>query len=364
MGTIMVKIKNRLKTTQLGTYVRNYRWNKAILSRENAIKTVERFAGDVDSREKELLVNDILDVAKKYRFSANEYFYYHFRDKDETERKSFISDLNRIVFCERLNDPKNLPIFDDKSKTYEIFGKYYKRDVCCVKGAKDAKAFSGFVDKHNRFILKPISDSCGRGIKIIDLSEESCNENKLSLLVNEYCKKVGSFIAEEIIVQVPEMAKFHPASLNTVRIATVLYDDGPEIIAAFMRTGRGDSIVDNAGAGGVFGTIDISNGSILAVGDEFGKSYTCHPDTGEQMVGFEIPHWGEAVELGKALAKVVKGNRYAGWDLALTDRGWVMVEGNARGQFVWQIPIQKGFMTQANMILERLGLKKINKLGV
>ena len=44
------------------------------------------------------------------------------------------------------------------------------------------------------------------------------------------------------------------------------------------------------------------------------------------------------------LARQIPSNRYAGWDLALTKNGWLMIEGNARGQFVgWQIPMQKGF---------------------
>ena len=47
----------------------------------------------------------------------------------------------------------------------------------------------------------------------------------------------------------------------------VKFDEGVEVIAAFFRTGRGGNIVDNAGAGGVFGTIDVKTGVIDAVGD-------------------------------------------------------------------------------------------------
>ena len=68
--------------------------------------------------------------------------------------------------------------------------------------------------------------------------------------------------------------------------------------------------------------------------------------------------------MAKELALIVKGNRYAGWDLALTEKGWVMIEGNARGQFVWQIPSGKGFLKEANQILERLGVRKLTKPGV
>lgn len=160
------------------------------------------------------------------------------------------------------------------------------------------------------------------------------------------------------------MAQFHPSSLNTIRVATVKFDDGVEVIEAFFRTGRGGNIVDNAGAGGVFGTIDIETGIIDAVGDEYGNLYEVHPDSGLPIKGFAIPRWEEAKAMAIELADIVKGNRYSGWDLALTENGWIMIEGNARGQFVWQMPRQKGWLSEANAILRRLGLSEMKKLSI
>ena len=160
------------------------------------------------------------------------------------------------------------------------------------------------------------------------------------------------------------MAQFNPTSVNSIRLATVKYDDTVDVIAGFFRTGRQGSIVDNAGAGGVFGTIDIETGIIDAVGDEYGNNYINHPDTDIKILGFSIPNWEEAKQLAKELAMIVKGNRYAGWDLALTDKGWVMVEGNSRGQFVWQMPRQKGFLEETNQILKRLGKHPFEKLSM
>jgi hypothetical protein len=323
---------------------------------------VKKYRGELNEEEQKRIVNDILDAARKYRFSADEYFCYHFDKKSEDERKTFISDLNRIDFCEALNKSKNLYIFDDKSKSAEVFANYYKRDLCTVKRAKDLENFKSFLKKHERFIIKPLVGSGGKGIKILTVKYD--DDHNIAGLFNDYCKGGYGFIAEELVTQVKEMSVFHPSSLNTVRLATVLFDEGAEVIAAFFRTGRGGNVVDNAGAGGVFGTINIETGIIEAVGDEYGNSYDVHPDTGEQLVGFKIPRWEEAKELAMELATVVKGNRYAGWDLALSPEGWVMIEGNARGQFVWQMPSQKGYMADANQILVRQGLKEITRLGV
>ena len=49
--------------------------------------------------------------------------------------------------------------------------------------------------------------------------------------------------------------------------------------------------------------------------------------------------------------------RYIGWDLALTENGWVMVEGNRTAQFGWQITTQTGFREEVNGYLKEMGKK-------
>lgn len=365
MGRMSIKIKSILKCTTVGTYLRKSRWNKELINENKINRVITKYMGDITQVERNVILNDILDMAKKYRFSAEEYFCYHFKDKPEEERKTFISDMNRVDFCETLNQSRNLAIFDDKMYTYKVFGKYYGREICFVKKHKDYNKFASFFLKHKKIIIKPVLGTCGQGIQIADIIEKENLNQFFDELFEEYCsEKKDGFIAEELIVQVPEMAQFHPSSVNSIRLSTVKFDDSVEVIAGFFRTGRGGNIVDNAGAGGVFGTIDIETGVVDAVGDEYGNNYTHHPDTNIKMLGFVIPRWNEATEIAKELALVVKGNRYAGWDLVLTDKGWVMVEGNSRGQFVWQMPRQKGFLEETNNILRRLGKKEIKKLSI
>ena len=183
-------------------------------------------------------------------------------------------------------------------------------------------------------------------------------ESKNSLFNELLAEYKNTFLIEELIKQSPEMAKFHPASVNTVRVPTVRFDDEILILHPFFRTGRGNNCVDNAGAGGVFGVVDPESGIVTQAADEKGIFYNNHPDTKEKMLGFKIPKWNEAVSFAKELAQVTPDNRYTGWDLALTDSGWIMVEGNSTGQFVWQIPEQKGSREELNNILKRLGISQ------
>ncbi len=53
-----------------------------------------------------------------------------------------------------------------------------------------------------------------------------------------------------------------------------------------------------------------------------------HPDTNIEMTGFQIPRWQEAVELTLKAASAFPGARLQGWDVALTDRGPVLLEIN------------------------------------
>jgi len=65
----------------------------------------------------------------------------------------------------------------------------------------------------------------------------------------------------------------------------------------------------------------------------------------------------EAVKMIKELALIVPEVRYVGWDIALTDKGWVLIEGNDKGMFVGiQKTTQKGFRPVINRILNELDL--------
>lgn len=68
-------------------------------------------------------------------------------------------------------------------------------------------------------------------------------------------------------------------------------------------------------------------------------SYTTHPDTGDKLSGKTIPNMGEIVALAKnAHLRLLPDVPMAGWDVALTNRGILLLEVNLscnffRGQF-------------------------------
>lgn len=72
------------------------------------------------------------------------------------------------------------------------------------------------------------------------------------------------------------------------------------------------------------------------------------------LVGFRVPYWDEAVEFVKALALVLPDTHYCGWDIAITEDGPLMIEGNSRGQFVWQYPILIGIREKLSSVIEEI----------
>lgn len=287
-----------------------------------------------DRKYRKHLKKDMFFCLLKYGALYNEYFLYQFESKDKKYRNDFITENKRYIYYNKLNIQKNKILFDDKWKTYRRFGQYYKREVIRVRNQNDLETFCKFVSRYPVCIFKPLSAALGEGVSVMHIKEI----NNIKRLFRELLKK-APFIMEEIIVQNNHMSEFHPQSVNTVRVTTILTGNettGYEVhlFCPYFRMGQSGSVVDNAGAGGIFAGIDPQTGIVITIGvDEMNNKYTHHPDTGVTIEGFQIPRWEEAVNLAEKLAFMIPANRYIGWDFALTDHGWVLVEGNASAQF-------------------------------
>ena len=122
----------------------------------------------------------------------------------------------------------------------------------------------------------------------------------------------------------------------------------------FFRCGKGDSIVDNAGHGGIFAAVDEETGVIKTEGiDEKGNVYLKHPDSGTLFPGYQLPEWKSAISLVQECMHITR-MKYVGWDLAHTKNGWVVVEGNHTGQFVGQMPLHKGAQKEIGKIVSQM----------
>ena len=214
--------------------------------------------------------------------------------------------------------------------------------------------FADLLSRSGELILKPLRGSLGAGIQIV--SSKDFDSIVIDKLLKENPK---GFIAEQLIKQDPTMASLHQESVNTLRIYTINYDNKVSVLHPLIRVGRGMSIVDNAGGGGIITACDPETGEVYKAVDEWGHIFDKHPDNGFQLIGFKVPRWKEAYKIAEKLALHVPGVHYAGWDLALTEQGWVLVEGNPRAQYLFQISEGKGFRQELRQILQMYGVHNV-----
>lgn len=148
----------------------------------------------------------------------------------------------------------------------------------------------------------------------------------------------GGGMCDELIRQDEVLAKFHPQSANTVRLITLRDRQGKDhFIQSLFRMGQRGSFVDN-NSGAIRARIDEGNGYVFTCGfDAYGNEYILHPDSGEVIPGFRIPAWEELLKLaGKVMDEISSYARFIGFDLALTEHGWTVIEVNPFPQLVIQ----------------------------
>lgn len=173
MNRSILYLKNRIKTTPVGVWMMDFYRNHINRGKKAAYETMNKFGyADLSENEKNRIYKDMENCAQKWSFSYSEYFLYGFKDKSDQERTEFVSDNERVTFCEKLNKPENQIIFDDKTETARVFANFFKRDSLALGNESGYDAFMRFVCKYERVMVKPISSACGHGIKIITKDDD------------------------------------------------------------------------------------------------------------------------------------------------------------------------------------------------
>lgn len=284
--------------------------------------------------------------------------------KSNSERKQFVPRWEEVDLYYQVNDRKYINLLVNKWNCYNFFKDFYKRQVVLVseEDVRDKsirKLVVDFIQVHDRFIIKPLSLHGGKGFRVIDMKSVSSSAESILLECMNMPQYSKGFLLEEPIVQDSRMASFHPQSVNTIRILTVNYGDTIETKWPVLCMGRGDSVVDNAAAGGVVAAIDEINGTIICASDEKrGSTYSIHPDTHKSLIGFQIPFWNELCDTIKSMASMCPDCHIMGWDMALTDNGWVVVECKFGPEILIQCAMKRGVRKEFEVVKKRLHAKK------
>ena len=120
----------------------------------------------------------------------------------------------------------------------------------------------------------------------------------------------------------------------------------PEILWAGLRIGNGINSVDNFHAGGMATEIDLDTGKLkMPALDKSLNEFTHHPTTNVKIEGFKIPYFEEVKEMVLEASLESDKILLVGWDVAITDEGPLVIEGNRRPGFdVVQVAGRRGRM--------------------
>lgn len=274
---------------------------------------------------------DMIYSLHKYGYSFQDYCIYGFINKTERARRKFVADKMRYYYCDILNAPFVEQLMTDKYECYNEYGKFFKREIIRCVDFSDKDDFISFFNRHNTFIFKPLSEHSGHGITKIQLN----NSDEASEWFNNIISSTPG-VVEELIIQGDRMNDINPNTINSCRIVTFVIGNEVTIIGGAMRMGVGKALTDNAGAGGIYASIDVKNGIIQSDAKNYlNQHYKFHPTTGTQILGFQLPEWEKAQSLIREMSLHKKGTTLISWDIAYSKNGWCMVEANDNGD--WSI---------------------------
>ena len=180
--------------------------------------------------------------------------------------------------------------------------------------------------------------SCGKNIEKLKVTKYNTKEIYNKILKNQ------TFLVEEVAIQNKIISKLHPLSVNTIRVVTLRNKYNiTSVVAAFIRIGTGKNIVDNFNHGGICAPISLDEGIIThpAV-DKKGNTYNFHPDTKINLVGYELPLWGDVLKLVEDASKEVKEIGLVGWDVCIGNDKPCLIEANQfPGHDIYQLPAHR-----------------------
>jgi len=249
--------------------------------------------------------------------------------------------LNKLVFkvyAERFGIP--VP------KLYGVFdpGFGYTADQQPLRTLEQLRSLINSIP--GDFLLKPMGADKGNGIRLCRRADndriESVGEGLLTLDQlhqemldshhNLHTYIPDSWVIEERVRQHPFLDCYTDTCTQTLRIATFITEAREiEIIVAIQKIARGQVPIDNVGSGGMAAKVSLTGELSPAYRLEpLGTTrFDHHPETGAPITGAVLPNFDIALEVARRAQAAVPQMRSIAWDIALTETGATIIEGNS-----------------------------------
>lgn len=235
------------------------------------------------------------------------------------EKKNYLTKRNYVRLVKYLNKRGYQMIFHDKIVFNRIFKDYIGRDFIDIREV-GYKGFKKFVTGKENVFAKKHNSFGGDGVTKVNIAGED-----LKVLFNQlYNNK--QYLIEDTLIQNEYLDWINPKAVNNVRLVTLLKDGEVYVVFKTLRINAGSEEVISCHD--IYMTLDDEGNVLGNVVDDECNIYKKHPVTGFKFKGAKIPHMDKALELVKSAAKLVLEMRWIGWDVAITEDGAAIIEGN------------------------------------
>lgn len=267
----------------------------------------------------------------RYGCTIRQYVNGNFFRYSSFERSKVLTCRKYYKILENTNDISFTRFLEDKSLFNNYFSEFVHRKWVSSREMNE-NDFSIVCKQNKGIIVKPIEGMEGEGIYRISaeqLSSDSQVKQQFLML------RQSNTIIEELIEQHHNMC-FNSDSINTIRVITIMDKKTHEVVIlkTVLRAGVGNAVVDNYHQGGCCYEVDVKSGRVCSYGIS-AKHGKCmfHPGTHICMLGFEIPNWNKVVDGCTKAHKLLPQCRYISWDVAITENGIEIIEGNHNGDY-------------------------------
>lgn len=197
--------------------------------------------------------------------------------------------------------------------------------------SNELNGFESLLKNEYDVMIKPVDGACGIGIVHLRSVEGRLfvKGNEISIDQLKSVVGGGKYIIQQFINnQHKGISRLYPHACNTLRITVARVNDEFRVLGRMCMLGAHGTDCSNWHFGGV--CINLKEDGTL---DRFGyckidKKVTAHPDTGVIFEGYKIPYFEEAIALAKKATECFYGFCSIGWDIAITDDGPTIIEGN------------------------------------
>lgn len=305
------------------------------------------------------------------KLTAQDYYYYQLYDDrrfSPDQKARFLSERIHHRVIQTCCDAHYWSMADDKfiadtllaasgfpvPKTQAIFDTSGRR-FGTLRHLADAQDLQRFFasDAEYPIFAKPIGGIGSFGaLRIWGHSDGRLHmDNDGRLGVNELAAQIGNngYLFQSLLRPHSDLADVTDA-VSTVRVIIIVSGGGPEILHTIWKIPARGNIADNFWrVGNMLAAIEPESGEVRRAVTGVGPTHqtvTHVPGSGSSLVGRTLPEWQKTIAMCREVGRLFHFTRYQSLDVALTDRGPVIVEVNTGSAFnLSQLAWGRGFLT-------------------